>query len=211
MRFVSRLLWWVTTSTSALLCIVAILAWVWSAWRPAAVQWWRWKYHSQAPYYEREQRVVAWSDGWIRFEVERDRYRAKTFRRGQELAKADGPGWHRKGGPVPTASRGGPLAPSWFGIIRQSDGGGGSKHFGYDWRYVRFPIWPVLALAALWPTGVAAVAIVQAIHRRRQMRKGLCHVCGYDLRATPTRCPECGTEARASPPHTPWRSHVLKM
>ena len=58
------------------------------------------------------------------------------------------------------------------------------------------PHWFVVALSAVMP----AVWLVQFRRRRERLLQGRCRRCGYDLRATPDRCPECGTVvARAGP------------
>ncbi len=59
-------------------------------------------------------------------------------------------------------------------------------------RLVVIPYWVPAALFALLP----AVWLRRHFglrHRARRLRLGLCLICGYDLRATPERCPECGT------------------
>jgi hypothetical protein len=53
------------------------------------------------------------------------------------------------------------------------------------------PAWSVVMLLAIPP----AVRLVRFVRSRRRNATGLCPSCGYDLRATPDRCPECGTPA----------------
>ena len=53
--------------------------------------------------------------------------------------------------------------------------------------------------------GFAALPVWRAYgvrKRRCRARSGLCSACGYDLRATPGKCPECGTASsgRVAPP-----------
>jgi hypothetical protein len=60
--------------------------------------------------------------------------------------------------------------------------------------YFVVPSWAMVALAVLFLLPGAAVMEVQRRSKSNDARKnGLCLSCGYDLRATPDRCPECGT------------------
>jgi hypothetical protein len=57
------------------------------------------------------------------------------------------------------------------------------------------PYWGLLVLGALLP-----VLRSRLLLRRRRRPPGACPACGYDLRATPDRCPECGTVPTAPAP-----------
>jgi hypothetical protein len=60
-------------------------------------------------------------------------------------------------------------------------------------RMYAIPHWSVALVCALLPAFRAA----SLLRSPKRQSKGLCPECGYDLRATPDRCPECGTAAAA--------------
>jgi hypothetical protein len=53
---------------------------------------------------------------------------------------------------------------------------------------IGFPHWFLLPFFAAMPL----MGLRRTWIRRRRARMGLCVKCGYDLRASPDRCPECG-------------------
>ena len=54
----------------------------------------------------------------------------------------------------------------------------------------------IAAAVPLWPLAVGAALLLlwtrRMQKRPRRVKPGYCAICGYDLRATPERCPECG-------------------
>jgi hypothetical protein len=73
------------------------------------------------------------------------------------------------------------LAPGEIRVDRQR--GGGSASHGY--RLGPIALWSA-ALPFLW------LADRLVAGRRPRFGRRKCQQCGYDLRATPGRCPECG-------------------
>jgi len=64
---------------------------------------------------------------------------------------------------------------------------------------ILFPIWMPTLLS-----GLPALLIEgRYLRHRRRLARGLCVSCGYDLRASPGRCPECGRIPSAIRPHDP--------
>ena len=101
-----------------------------------------------------------------------------------------GPGahalWQRLLSP---ARKGGPHYESLgFGTV-------GGEISSFKLRLISIPWWSLTLLSAL-----AFVAIgVRTLRQRRRVRAGRCVNCGYDLRATPAKCPECGDTPEPQP------------
>ncbi len=62
------------------------------------------------------------------------------------------------------------------------------------------PYWVVVFATSLLPTTYAIYGKRYRVQVDRAAT-GLCLHCGYDLRATPDRCPECGA-VPSTPPHS---------
>jgi hypothetical protein len=71
--------------------------------------------------------------------------------------------------------------------------------FDYDTGFTNYPNRHLLIMVPTWLLSVSLMILPLGwIKQARQHRRvGYCVSCGYDLRATPDRCPECGTAPSA--------------
>lgn len=182
------------TVLSMLLWVAVCVVWVRGHWIADEVGWSQWRLDSAT---DRQAGVSFISAGggvlvrmrWSRLAIadaaELDRVRRESPKHRQWT-------WKRWPDPQYPAGSTAPTALNRFGIYLHLDAQSGAWGWQRD-GYVAVPSWLLAGVCAA-PPGC------RAVRKWRERRRGLndgsvCAACGYDLRATPDRCPECGAEA----------------
>jgi hypothetical protein len=159
-----RRLFTIPSTLSLLLCVVVCVLWVRSYWVPESVSYWG-NAHVLGLYSSKGRVALTLATGMI----------------GPAEREAGGYGlFYKVVNPAPVITSG-----RWGVVIRRIPVGGGT--WSGTMHMVVVHDWLPVAAAVLLPAAL--------LYRRVQMRNrrpGLCTICGYDLRATPDRCPECG-------------------
>jgi hypothetical protein len=189
----SRLLLNAATLASLLLCAATTLLWI----RSYRVGEWFGYSHVDPP---GRPRAIDWGfhvtsgNGRLALAHHRDLYDDPATIARQRRETHGGRWFAHSGGAAPSAFMARNV-PTVLGV------GIGVRHNLYP--YGRNDNWILTvphALLATPPALIAALGLRRWWRDRPLHRPGHCPHCGYDLRATPARCPECGTPA---PPLTP--------
>ena len=179
---------------SALLCVAVCGLWVRSYWLMDALQ------YATLPT-DPPQRLWTVASAGGRLLVTVDEYQKPVFFDNLDSDPVLKPGWHNAFGEV-TKGR----DADWSRNPPSRNQNPQLRVFGFRWQWtdsdgfvviyrsIAIPFYALFLLSAVLP--------LVWIRRRRRAAlvkaAGLCPSCGYDLRATPDRCPECGATRAAA-------------
>ncbi len=176
------------TLLSLLLCLAAAALWIRGLWAADAIVagFWDYRPHPRYPAYKDASFLLAVH--------ERGRCTFSIVKR----ACVEGPGRHLQTGPGPNGEKFAYQRADSDGLMKLAPAGPGVQvsdiyfgGFGYReaayFKSTAIPDWSLVTATILLP----AARLLK--RRLRNPLPGMCQKCGYDLRATPNRCPECGT------------------
>jgi hypothetical protein len=181
----------------SLLCLAALALWPWSFGHPASL--WLMRCTTRPEGVGSVRLEVGWANGRIGVYMDRGFSDSQISRR-----KAAAHGWQCgfdserpsfiPGEPDPYW---GEWDDSWgpfrWAVIRHNYHGKSYQN-AYVERMASVPAWLLASFAGAWPLAKLISPFRRRARRHWFSRVGRCPSCGYDLRATPDRCPECGTK-----------------
>jgi hypothetical protein len=183
MRRVFRHFFTICSIASLLLCVAACVLWLRSYWVGESLR----KIHekglwdvavSRGIFSVYHERIVDPNASYVNYDDDgSDQYKLRHDSEPDPSVPDDGP--IRPGSPDVILHYGS------FRIGRHD--GTGSSWESIIW-YVTVPCFVLAILLSILPLVLAA----SWIRQRRRNAEGNCPTCGYDLRASPERCPECG-------------------
>jgi hypothetical protein len=189
-RHLARHLFTLCSAISLVLCVAMCVLWIRSLGYFEQMSVW----HSRWVKADEAQTLYvgfSWYSNTLRLNVIRERFEPAYFRGWSaplmtEFRRSRPPGmrWFFAGENVTRAMNG--YFPGF--TATSSPYGSGPIPPGRSWVLAVRPWLPTL-MAAVLP----AIWLCRYAKARRARRTGLCPTCGYDLRASPERCPECGT------------------
>jgi hypothetical protein len=145
---------------------------------------------------------------WVRSKSRLDGVQRATEGIYREVFSHDGAVWLGRAGPIHHR-----FSSGWSALAIGEDdtdhlpsqmlNAVGDRRNGWGFQAVTSPASTSLHAVPDWCLVVAlafpqSVWLFRRFRYRRASRLGLCAACGYDLRATPDRCPECGSTPKAA-------------
>ena len=188
MRRLARHLFTLCSAASAGVLVAVLAVWVRSGFRSDHVT-----YQPSV-----DQSVHRWEVWWVRGRLGVGTFAAESLAMSQLIWSSDVSRWASVPGPGEREFLGVRFLSGTEWVFRPPATGAGTGPLSVTEvreLAVSLPCWQVAALSACLP----AAWVVR--RRRREVRRlrserGWCVRCGYDLCATPGRCPECGTTFR---------------